>query len=372
VASAAKPFLALSIDGGGFRGLYTATLLKRLSILFAGKEIDLGSKFSLIAGTSTGGIIACALAANVPLTQIIDFYTQRGEAIFSRPKPASHPKPTSSFTLWKYLKIFIWGFFQIPIWIWAIRTPNCSQQELKKALQEIFKEKTLGEIYNDRKIALCVPTVNLANNRPLVFKTPHFPRINRDNNLSLVDTCLATSAAPIYFPAAKIKCPIQNSEAMFIDGGLWANNPILIALIEALEMAAPDQDITILSVGTAAPPSGNLTENPNLSAFDWGLGAEVITSTLNSQSVGTSFIADFLATHLSRQGKRKVEIIRLAELPRVKDYDTSISLDNGSPKAANILQKIASSDADYIRSCFHTPKQNLHNLDLIFKPLNNE
>src|SRR5215475_657100 len=90
-----KPFRVLSLDGGGMRGTYTATYLDRISGAFARRRgvpaLDVGAAFDLIVGTSTGGIIACALAAGVPLSEIVELYRVHGPAIFRRRLPAGAP-----------------------------------------------------------------------------------------------------------------------------------------------------------------------------------------------------------------------------------------------------------------------------------------
>jgi patatin-like phospholipase/acyl hydrolase len=88
-----KPFRVLSLDGGGMRGIYTAQYLSSLADGFSKKRscktLDIGSGFDLIVGTSTGAILACALAANVPLAKVVEFYSNRGAAIFERRVPTS-------------------------------------------------------------------------------------------------------------------------------------------------------------------------------------------------------------------------------------------------------------------------------------------
>ncbi len=340
-----KPFVALSLDGGGFRGLYTAALLQRLSTLFTEKEIDIGSKFSLIAGTSTGGILACSLAKSVPLSQIVDFYKQKGESIFSRPKPTS----------------------KLGTLFWALRrTPSCNQDKLADALKEVFGDTTIAEVYEKEKIALCLPTVNLANNHPVVLKTPHNPGKTRDNNVSLVDACLATSAAPIFFPAAKIKnWSGSTSDRLFVDGGLWANNPVLIALTEALILAKPNQNIVILSIGTASTPSGNLGDKQNLSAADWGFGSTIVESAIDSQSIGFNFTANLLKKALSSP-ERTIDIIRLPEIHKSVEYHEAVKLDRANPRAIRILLEAANADAENIHSLFYQCDSDLQHLKLIF------
>src|SRR5262245_30397594 len=83
----------LSIDGGGMRGLYTAaylaSLAKRYAVTRGVLALDIGKGFDLLVGTSTGGIIACALAIGLPLGEIVDLYRTHGKAIFPRKLPSS-------------------------------------------------------------------------------------------------------------------------------------------------------------------------------------------------------------------------------------------------------------------------------------------
>jgi patatin-like phospholipase/acyl hydrolase len=75
ISSEFPPLRVLSLDGGGMRGTYTATYLDRVAASFASRQgvaaLDIGAAFDLIVGTSTGGIIACALAAGIPLAEIV-------------------------------------------------------------------------------------------------------------------------------------------------------------------------------------------------------------------------------------------------------------------------------------------------------------
>jgi len=70
------------------RGVYASTYLGELADAFARKRrvaaLDVGKGFDLIAGTSTGGIVACALAAGVPLREVVSLYQERGGAIFPK------------------------------------------------------------------------------------------------------------------------------------------------------------------------------------------------------------------------------------------------------------------------------------------------
>jgi patatin-like phospholipase/acyl hydrolase len=99
----------------------------------------------------------------------------------------------------------------------------------------------------------------MATQKSWVFKTPHTQTKRRDEGYRVVDVCLATSAAPMFLPIASIPDPDDRSHLRtLVDGGLWANNPVLIGMIEALEVAGAGQSIEILSVGTCAPPEASL------------------------------------------------------------------------------------------------------------------
>ena len=86
-----QPFRVLSLDGGGMRGTYTATYFDKVAATFASRRgisaLDIGAAFDLIVGTSTGGIIACALSAGIPLHKIVTLYAKQGPLIFRRSLP---------------------------------------------------------------------------------------------------------------------------------------------------------------------------------------------------------------------------------------------------------------------------------------------
>jgi patatin-like phospholipase/acyl hydrolase len=97
--TSAPPLRVLSLDGGGMRGTYTATYLDRVAATFARRReveaLDIGAAFDLIVGTSTGGIIAAALATGVPLTDIVNLYAKQGPAIFSGLCQPARSEPSS-------------------------------------------------------------------------------------------------------------------------------------------------------------------------------------------------------------------------------------------------------------------------------------
>ena len=203
-----KPFRVLSLDGGGMRGIYAGSYLGRLTENFAKKcgleKIDLGAKFNLIVGTSTGSFIACGLAAEVPLFDMVNLYREHGKLIFQLPLPTS-------------AKGVVGDVLSRP------KAIEAGEKSLRKALVQSFGDETLGELYQRRRIALAIPSVEMGRHRGWVFKTSHLQNSNkRDDSYSLADICLASSAAPIYRSLAYLDVP--NSDGIganvFCDGGL--------------------------------------------------------------------------------------------------------------------------------------------------------
>src|SRR5690606_26478274 len=100
----------------------------------------------------------------------------------------------------------------------------------------------MQDVYAKRGIALAIPAVNMGNHKSWIFKTRHLDRLyGRDDKYKLADVCMATSAAPLYRSLTALDVPDSNPPVynVFADGGLWANNPVLVALIDAMHMAAP-------------------------------------------------------------------------------------------------------------------------------------
>jgi hypothetical protein len=115
--------------------------------------------------------------------------------------------------------------------------------------------RTLG----DCGTRLVIPSVDLTRGQTVVFKTPHLPTLFRDRRVRVIDALLSTTAAPTYFPHAVVK-----AGSAYIDGGVWANNPSMVAYVETLKICescsrdALDEpfehcDISLLSIGTGRP-----------------------------------------------------------------------------------------------------------------------
>lgn len=213
-----KPrFRILALDGGGIKGVFTAAFLSEIERMTAKR---IGDYFDLITGTSTGGIIAIGLGLGLPAEQILNFYLKHGPTIF--------PSVGIRVRTWRWLR-----------WL------TCGKHKtgaLKAALHEVFSDRKLGH----SQTRLVIPAFNAIDGSAALFKTAHCERFKQDYLRLCVDVALATSAAPTFLPAHDI-----GDGRVYLDGGLWANNPILVGVLEAVVNCGCHADeIDVLNIGT--------------------------------------------------------------------------------------------------------------------------
>lgn len=222
-----RVFRILSIDGGGIRGVYPATFLAGLEERYL-DGVSVAHYFDLIAGTSTGGIIAIGLAAGMKATDLRDLYVERGCEIFP---------PTRSGiggAMERYLRD-TWRYFRF----------RYDREALMRILQETLGNRQLGQA----QVRLCIPSFEGRYGDVYIFKTPHHPDFKTDIHERMTKVAAATAAAPTFYQ------PLQDGGYTFVDGGVWANNPIMIALVDALScFAVPRQGLRILSLGCGDDP----------------------------------------------------------------------------------------------------------------------
>lgn len=208
-------FQILAIDGGGMRGLFPAGILARLE---EAHGIKVANCFDLIVGTSTGGIIALGLGKGFSPAEIESFYLDKGPRIFA-------------------------GADSVLRSIAHLMEAKFDSAPLQRELQACFGATLLGE---SRK-RLVVTSYDMENDDVRLMKTSHHPRLRNDYKLPMWQVALATSAAPTYFSACRA---IRNTR--LVDGGVWANNPTMVGLTEAVSLLnVPLADIRILSIGTS-------------------------------------------------------------------------------------------------------------------------
>ena len=207
-------FKILSVDGGGIRGIFPTYILHCISQRLG---IKINEKFDMIAGTSTGAIIAAAIACDIETLRIVELYREQGPKIFPRKKAFFSSKTVSAMK--------------------SLYDNNY----LKKVLQDTFGDILLGNINKP----LLLPATDIGYGGVHVFKSSYSEDFIRDQHVLVSDAVLASCSAPTYFDPAKV------NEYLLADGGLWANNPSLAAVIDAQRRLNIDlSDIRILSLGT--------------------------------------------------------------------------------------------------------------------------
>jgi predicted acylesterase/phospholipase RssA len=345
-----KPYRVLSLDGGGIRGLYTASLLHQLSLRFSRLNgdpqkgtLDLGSKFDLIVGTSTGSILAMALAAGASLEQVIALYRTEGTNIFTKQMPLQHG------CLSDKIRALLWTLLRA-------RSPANHSQPLRTALEKVLGDENFDDLYKRRKIAVCIPTINAETQKAWVFKTAHGPRLTRDNHYKLVDACMASAAAPIYFPLHGVGSPEPGVSATtwFVDGGLWANDPVLIGLAEALEFAPADRPIHILSVGTGGAPKAKpiTKQESKRGILGWKGGVDIVGMSLDAQAS----VVPYLASRFAKSMGGRVTMHRLADPISGTEEAGYLALDAAGDKSLNLLESMAQRATDLNYSALTTGK----------------
>lgn len=259
-----RRYRILSLDGGGVKGAYSASVLHTLETL-SGKSMS--DHFDLITGTSTGGIIAIAIGLGVPLCEIVDLYVEQGPIIF--------PAPAKGFM--GKLKNFCGRLFH----------PKHSQDVLSKQLLRVFEDRPFGASRN----RLVVPAFNAINGEIHLFKTAHCPAYRMDHLLPATTVALATSAAPTYFSAFT-----DPEGRVFLDGGVWANCPAMVGVVEAMTaLGWPIDQIDILSVGTTCEPFDIDKRRRIGGLLHWNTG--VIDLLQEAQVRGTLGLASRITSH---------------------------------------------------------------------------
>jgi hypothetical protein len=233
-------FRILSLDGGGIKGAFTASVVAAL-------EQDTGKAasdyFDLITGTSTGGIVAIGLGLGLSANEIMEFYRQRGPTIFPGTSLVQRTR----------------GVLR------QLFAPKHSHDVLKAALTQVLGDRRFGE----SKCRLVIATYDAAAGRIFLMKTAHHDRFKYDYRAPAVDVALATSAAPTYFQSSPFP---DHANASYVDGGVWANCPALVGVVEAVSfLNVPLDQIDILSIGTTSEPF-NIAKHAKSGIAQWNVG----------------------------------------------------------------------------------------------------
>jgi hypothetical protein len=310
-----KPFKILSIDGGGIKGLYSASVLARIEEK-TGKR--LGDHFDMICGTSTGALLALGLSCGFPAQDLADIYFKRGSDIF----PTFNSKlPRYLQRKWQFIKqLLLWGKF--------------SNSNLKAILVELFGDRKMADAGN----LLCIPSFNLIKGEPRVFKYPHKEGgFFMDGELLMSDVALATAAAPTYLPIHEIK------NTLYADGGIWANNPTLCGLLECLHYFVGSQkefdSFQILSVASVAQPSGwASTSRKHRSFRHWG--NKLFQASMDGQAFFNNFFLENIIENIHPPGT----YYRIPSPKLSREHIGVIDMDRADRRALKTLQSMGDMD----------------------------
>ncbi|MBD1831436.1 patatin-like phospholipase family protein [Cyanobacteria bacterium FACHB-472] len=230
----------LSIDGGGIRGIIPAMILAEIEQITSKPIAEL---FHLIAGTSTGGILALGLTKpngggkpEHPAANLVRLYEKEGSRIF----------PQSNFTKLKNLQ-----------------DEKYPSDGIERVLEEYFGETMIGEALTE----ILIPSYDIELRRPYFFKRTKARKNPKCHNFYMKKVARATSAAPTYFEPLKLETNDLTDYYALIDGGVFANNPAMCAYVQAKSNYPDAIDFLIVSIGT-----GELTTIlPYEKVKDWGL-----------------------------------------------------------------------------------------------------
>lgn len=292
----------LSFDGGGIRGLLTAVLIRRINEKFEG-WLD---KTDLFAGTSTGGMIAMALAGDKNINDIINLYYNKGEEIFNK-------SFTGELLDFKIINVALY-----------------SNNNLEKEINNFFGNKKLGGL----KKKVLVPSFHLDNKNedkryrswePKFFH--NFDCEDSSGDIPCAKVGMYTSSAPIYFPTYE----------GYIDGGIYANNPSMLAVSlvrdkNIVKKPISLDNIQLLSLGTGFMQKVIEGENLNWGLYQWG---EKVMNILIDGLMGISHYncQNILGDRYQRFSPifppgEKIEMDNIAKKDRLIEFAEEVELDN--------------------------------------------
>ena len=300
-------FPILSIDGGGIRGIIPALILAELEKR-TGKRVH--ELFKLVAGTSTGGILALGLTvpgdapeqARYSAADLVELYEKDGPKIFSR-------------SVWHRMRA-----------MGNLAEEKYPSDGVDAVLEEKFGDARLSQAL----VPVLVTSYDIEVRRPHFFKS-HKAKDDPDRDYLMRDAARATSAAPTYFEPAHVRVRDDADYVTLVDGGVFANNPSACALVEAIcqfEHATPGE-MALLSLGTGELTRPILYED----AKGWGL-AKWAQPVLNVVFDGVSDTVDYQVQSIIGQAAVGQRYLRI----QIALYEGNDDMDDAGATNMKILK----------------------------------
>jgi uncharacterized protein len=311
----------LSLDGGGIRGILTGQILialeEKLNKKYyqihgkqAERHLRIGQYFDLIAGTSTGGILTCVLLCpddkdkNYPkfsAKEAVGLYMEYGNKIFKPTWAGKLPGIFSGFGGSKF-----------------------TGDELENILKQYLGNRPLSSMLKP-----CLITSYDIQQRRAVFFTSHDAKSKDNADFPMWQVARSTSAAPTYFPPATA---VGKDDLIFhtIDGGMFANNPAMCAMIESFKVfkdmegdTISPNDLFILSIGT-----GEIKKKyPYDDARKWGI-LKWLIPILDIMMTGVSETVDYQLKKLFKTMSKEKQYYRI--MPNIGDASPDMDVVSSS------------------------------------------
>lgn len=241
-----RPVRVLALDGGGVRGLIIVRTLIALEAALQAAARRRGRTaggllryFDLLAGSSTGGLVAMALATPRepggreplwPLEAVLDFYRHQSVHAFRRARNA---------------------------WMQLLWRPLIDHGPFEAVLEELLGERRLAGI----EVPLLMPSYDLRGGSARFFRS-HAARESPAEDLPLTLVARAITAAPVFYGPVRVERPDGSGVEKLVDGALFASNPALLAYTEAHRLFGRERPVVVVSIGTGqlqrSAPEGDL------------------------------------------------------------------------------------------------------------------
>lgn len=330
--SGSEKFRILSIDGGGIRGIIPCKLLTDLESELMkrdGDDVRLVDYFDLICGTSTGGIIAIGIGLGLTAKEILDIYEKNGHEIF----PCRRRNKLSQ-----------------------LRSVLLNQSFYKRKRLKDLLHATYSKCTRDgdtrlghAKTRLLIPVYNAEHGKIHVFKTAHTKGLKRDYQIPAVDVALSTAAAPVFFEPYSftyINRGTSDKQTFhnIVDGGLVANNPAHIGLMEAIEgLGVPLNNVSLLSLGTGVDNFTAHIKSKKMGPRFWANplskdGLRLYNAMSSAQSEDIANKLSLINNGIANNRQKSFEYLRIQHTFNKRE---AIGLDDSSDNAIASMNSIA-------------------------------